>query len=620
MDEPTVVLDRVSYMYPRSPEPVLRDISLQIHHGEFLGLIGPTGAGKTTLCLALNGIVPQFYGGRFFGRATVAGLDTLDHPISQLARHVGAVFQDPETQLIATSVENEIAFALENLSVPREEIRARIPRVLAAVRLAGTERKHPHELSGGQKQRLAIAAALAMQPDLLVLDEPTSQLDPVGEQEVFAVVRELNRELGITILMASHAAEQMAEHADRIALLSRGELVTVGTPDEIYSRVDLLHQHHLRPPQVASTFTMAREAGAPVSCVPVRLEPGLKALDSLREACPIAPPEKLPGPPARSGPPLLSVQDLRHVYPDGTAALQGVSLDVRAGEYVLVIGQNGAGKTTLVKHFLKLLEPTEGIVTVGGVDTRQLTVSELARRIGYVAQNPDNQIFSNTVGDEVAFALVNLDYPREEVEARTVESLEAMGLLEVRDAHPLSLPKGDRARIVIAAILAMKPEVIIFDEPTTGQDYRGAKYILDVSRQLHQMGKTVVVITHHLYLMPEYAERVIVMGKGTILLDAPIREAYHQTDLLRSTFLSPPQAVLLAQHLARQGGGDYRLLTPAEVAACLAPPFIPPNGGERGGESGGDSLLPIPPTGGDTPPFLPPQRGGTEGGEKGGAP
>ena len=569
MNEPIAVLDKVSYMYPRSSAPVLRDISLGIRRGEFLGLIGPTGAGKTTLCLTLNGIVPQFYGGRFFGRATVAGLDTLDHPVSRLARHVGAVFQDPETQLIATSVENEIAFALENLCVPREEILERIPRALAAVRLEGAERKHPHELSGGQKQRLAIAAALAMQPDLLVLDEPTSQLDPVGEQEVFAVVRALNEELGVTILMASHAAEQMAEYADRVALLSHGELITIGTPDAIYSRIDLLHEHDLRPPQVASTFYVARKAGAPVASVPVRLEQALSALDSLRGECRVAVPSRLPEPPARSGAPLISVRDLKHTYPDGAKALRGVSLDVRAGEYVLIIGQNGAGKTTLVKHFLSLLEPTEGVVTVGGVDTRELAVSELARRIGYVAQNPDTQIFNTTVGDEVAFALRNLDYPREKVEARTVESLEDLGLLEVRDAHPLSLPKGDRARVVIAAILAMKPEIIIFDEPTTGQDYRGAKIILDVSRRLHRQGKTVIVITHHLYLMPEYAERVIVMGKGTILLDGPIREVYHRTELLRSTFLSPPQAVLLAQRLARQEGRDFRLLTPREVAGCF---------------------------------------------------
>jgi energy-coupling factor transporter ATP-binding protein EcfA2 len=210
-----------------------------------------------------------------------------------------------------------------------------------------------------------------------------------------------------------------------------------------------------------------------------------------------------------------------------------------------------------------------GTVKVGGVDTRNLTVSGMARRIGYIAQNPDNQIFSATVGDEVEFALRNLGYSKQEVEQRSTQCLQDMGLLEVRQEHPLSLPKGDRARVVIAAILAMKPEVLVFDEPTTGQDFRGARYILDVSRQLHQMGKTVIVITHHLYLMPDYAERVIVMGKGTILLDAALREAYHQTELLRSTFLSPPQAVLLAQQLHHEDGRDFKSLTPREVADCF---------------------------------------------------
>ncbi|MBN1261219.1 MAG: energy-coupling factor ABC transporter ATP-binding protein [Anaerolineae bacterium] len=566
-------LDAVSYWYPGGREPVLKDISLRVRRGEFLGLVGPTGAGKTTLCLALMGIVPQFYGGRFFGRATVAGLDTLEHPISALAKHVGIVFEDPETQLTATSIENEIAFALENLKVPREEIIARIPRVLEAVRLEGTEKKHPHELSGGQKQRLAIAAALALQPDLLILDEPTSQLDPLGSQEVFATVRELNEALGVTIVMASHAAEEMAEFTDRVALLAQGRLVKTGAPGEMYGDVEFLHEHALRPPQVAETFYMINNYGVGVAQIPVRLDAGIAQLSALKNehAVVIASATGLPTGRESTTPPLLSVQNLHHRYGDGAHALRGVSLEVREGEYVLIIGQNGAGKSTLVKHFLKLLEPTEGKVLVSGTDTRELTVSGLARRIGYVAQNPDNQIFNTTVGDEVAFALKNLGHSAEEVEARTVESLEAMGLLEVRERHPLALPKGDRARVVIAAILAMKPEIIIFDEPTTGQDYRGAKYILEISRKLHEMGKTVIVITHHLYLMPDYAERVIVMGKGTKLLDAPIRQAFHDIDLLASTYLAPPQAVFLAQSLREDDLGEAcLLLTPKEVAAHVA--------------------------------------------------
>ena len=566
---PLVTLDNVSYIYPRAEKPALHDITLTIGKGEFLGLIGPTGAGKTTLCLSLSGIVPQFYGGRFFGHIAVAGLDTLTHPVSHLARHVGAVFEDPETQLTATSVENEIAFALENLNVPRDEMLVRIPRALEAARLEGTAKKHPRELSGGQKQRLAIAAALAVQPDILVLDEPTSQLDPMGAQEVFATVRELNKTLGITVVMAGHAAEELAEYADRLALLVDGALVAVGTPDDLYAQVERLESYHVRPPQVAQTFARVRQAGVAVPVIPVRLEEGIMALKAAAQSYPVHAPPISPTTTVKQGTPLLSVRNLTHVYGDGTPALRDVSLDVRAGEYLLIVGQNGAGKSTLAKHFLRLLLPTSGAVLVDGADTRDLTTSALARRIGYVAQNPDNQIFNATVEAEVAFALKNLAYPPEEIWARTEESLTALGLLEHRAAHPLALPKGDRARVVIAAILAMRPDVVIFDEPTTGQDYRGARAILNISQQLHAAGKTVIVITHHLYLMPDYAERVVVMGKGTLLLDAPIRAAYHAVDVLASTYITPPQAVLLARALAEEHQADFPLLTPAEVAACF---------------------------------------------------
>lgn len=569
MAEIISTLEDVSYKYPRSREFVLSEICLEIHRGEFLGIIGPTGAGKTTLCNALNGIVPQFYGGRFFGRITTAGMDTLEHPISVMANHVGQVFEDPETQLISTSVENEIAFALENLKVPREEIIRRIPQVLEAVRLEGSELKHPHELSGGQKQRLAIAAAMAVQPDLLVLDEPTSQLDPIGGEEVFQTAYELNQELGMTIVMASHSAEEVATYASRIVMLSHGKIMAVGTPDEIYSQIELLEENSLRPPQVARTFFSIQQYGVEVSEIPVRMKDAEEFLPDLaKEAS--NPDFAIPAGEEKRGEPLIAVEDLSHIYPDGTKALGGVSLEIKEGEYVLIIGQNGAGKSTLVKHFLKLLEPTEGVVRIGGTSSTDLSVSELARRIGYVAQNPDNQIFSTSVGDEIGFALRNLDYSEEEVETRTVESLEAMGLMDVRDEHPLALPKGDRARVVIGAILAMKPEIIIFDEPTTGQDYLGASYILEISRKLHQMGKTVIVITHHLYLMPDYAERVVVMGKGTILLDEDIRTAYHSTDILESTYLTPPQAVHLSQKLQSLIGDFPALLTPAEIADYYA--------------------------------------------------
>ncbi|MBN2006653.1 MAG: ATP-binding cassette domain-containing protein [Anaerolineae bacterium] len=589
--------DRVSYLYPHAETFALKDVSLDIRRGEFLGLIGPTGAGKTTLCLACNGITPQSFGGRFFGHVTVLGLDTLEHPISHLARRVGMVFEDPETQLTATSVENEVAFALENLCVPREEIRARIPRVLAAVRLDGLESRHPHELSGGQKQRLAIAAALAVEPALLVLDEPTAQLDPAGAREVFDVVRELNRVLGMTVLLASHAAEALAEHADRVALLAGGMLRRVGTPGEIYGDVALLEAHRVRPPQVTRTFYLiarrqtarrltarrgldgdasvrqTRDFGTSSDfwtrmtqmTLPVCLDDGLARMPALRPFARFVEPPVSEIPPAVA--PLIAVRNLTYRYEGCAPALNDITLDIHAGEYVLLVGQNGAGKSTLARHFVGLLRPGQGAVHVNGRDTREWALSDLASRIGYVAQNPDHQLFCATVAEEVAFALQYRGYAHGEIAARTAASLEAMGLAAYGARHPLSLPRGDRARVVIAAILAMQPEALIFDEPTTGQDADGAQRILDVSRELHRQGKTIVVITHHLHLAPA-AARVIVMGRGVVLRDAPARHAFHDVATLRQTYLEPPQAVWLAQALfpERDGGG---LLTPEEIAQCL---------------------------------------------------
>jgi energy-coupling factor transporter ATP-binding protein EcfA2 len=537
-------------------------------------LIGATGAGKTTLCLAFNGIVPQFFGGRFFGQVSIAGLDTIDHPISQFARYVGLVFEDPETQLVTTSVENEIAFALENLKIPREIIFERIQNALSIVRLEGLEKKHPHELSGGQKQRLAIASTVAMQPELLVMDEPTAQLDPAGTDEVFSTIQALNKDLGMTIVIASHAAEEMAAYADRIALLSNGELIALGTPDDIYADIETLTKNHLRPPQVTSTFFEIRQSGLKVPKLPVRMQDASPMLDTLSKISIKEPPNfsKLPD---KKGESIFSVDSLSYVYPDGQKALSDITLDIKEGEYVLIIGQNGAGKSTLVKHFVNLLQPTSGSFKFKGTNTKNLSVSDLANRIGYIGQNPDNQIFNTTVLAEIAFALKNLDYEPVEIERRTLESLESMDLIEVKDRHPLSLPKGERARIIIGAILAMKPEAYIFDEPTTGQDYLNAKRILDITRDLHQKKKTIIVVTHHLYLMPNYAQRVIVLGNGTILLDTDIRTAFHQTKTLNNTFLKPPQAVQISQEIQKRNPKFPPLLTPEEIAYVLSDNGIP---------------------------------------------
>jgi len=566
-----IVISDLSYRYPASDQLVLKEINLQVRRGEFIGIVGPTGSGKTTLCLALNGVVPHFYGGEFFGSITVAGLDTVQNPSYELAQHVGMVFQDPEIQLTAPTVAAEIAFALENVSTPAEEIMQRIPAALKALRLEGMEGRHPHQLSGGQKQRLAIASALALQPEVLVLDEPTSQLDPVGADEVFSVVRELNRTHGVTIILVSHASEEVAEYTDRVVLLANGQILAGAPPRQFFQNVSLLREHDVRLPDVTETFDRIFRQTSPRPELPVTLEDALTGFAELhtRPALP-ATIDSDGAALSEGGEVVLQTRDLYFRYENGTEAIRGINLDIRRGEYAAIVGQNGAGKSTLVRHFMHLLTATRGSVNVLGKDVNTYAVSELAQQIGFISQNPDNQIFSDTVEREVAFALVNLRFDKAEVKARVGEALHEMNLEWAADRHPLTLSKGDRSRIVIAAILAMRPEILIFDEPTTGQDYRGARAILDLTRLLHRAGRTLIVITHHLYLLPGYAQRLVVMGQGQVLLDAPLREAFYQTAKLRETYLYPPQVVQLAAAIQPPEGPPLRPITAEEMAATLA--------------------------------------------------
>ncbi len=639
MHEFIIELDSLSYYYPRAERPALRNVTLTVRRGEFLGVIGPSGAGKSTLCLALSGLIPQSLGGRFFGSVRIAGLDTVTTPLTQLARLVGLVFEDPELQLLATTVEGEVVFALENLALPLPEMRARVHEALAQVGLSGLERRAPQSLSGGQKQRLAIAVALALRPPVLVLDEPTAQLDPQGAEEVFAALRALHQR-GLTIVVASHAAEALAASAQRLALLDEGALVALGTPTELYGYPERVQRHRVRAPQVAQVYAACGWRPAPVCWTEVlarpdraghayasEAAPGIAAVTasmpeqadraghaSASEAAPgiaavtastpeqadraghASAPEVAPGIAAvtasmpeqaealaRPGfawrapapqaeplpaagpfpPPLLTLDDVSFVYPNGTIALQGVSLQVRRGEFVALLGANGAGKTTLVRLVMGLLRPTQGCVRWEGQATAAWSVSEMARRIGYVAQQPERQLFGLSVEEEIAFALRYRGLAPAEVTARVEEALRRFDLWSVRDRLPLALPRGERARVALAAMLALRPQMLVLDEPTVGQDEAGARAILEVVRSLHAAGMTVVLVTHHVHLLPGYAQRAVVLQQGRVVLDAPLRAVLHAETELRACGLQPPQVVLMA----RAWGLDA--LTPEELAALV---------------------------------------------------
>lgn len=541
-------------------EAVLHDINLTVAEGEFLAIEGPTGSGKTTLCLALNGIIPHATPGVFRGDVFVAGRNTKRVTVPDLARDVGVVYQDPESQLFGLSVEEDIAFGLENLGVPRSTMLERVQWALAVTDLAGLERKAPSSLSGGQKQRLAIAGVLAMRPRVMVLDEPTAELDPIGKQEILRVVRKLCEEFGLTVILVEHECEFIAEFADRVALLSDGRILSVAPPADTYTWLTAHPEVPVRAPQV-SMLTRRLEAlgessdGNTASSIMVATR--LEQMQAQLEAA--LPEGQAPPGPARdlvtsqSGPPLVAVEAVTLTYPDGTRALRGVSTDIHRGEFVALVGQNGSGKTTLARLINGLLRPTQGRVVLESSDIRGRSVAELSSAIGYVFQNPDHQLFADSVEAELRYGLTNHAVPEVEQEERIVEALRLCGIERLRNEHPLFTSRGERQLIAVASVVAMRPRVIVFDEPTTGLDERYHRLIVELLATLHAAGHTLIVISHDMRLVAENARRTLVLHQGLLLLDGPTAEVFDQVEILRRTEISPTQITQLSQGLSSRG-------------------------------------------------------------------
>jgi cobalt transport protein ATP-binding subunit len=558
--ETPISVKNVTYTYPEQDTPALKDVNLDVNQGEYVVVMGRNGAGKTTLCILLNGVIPNVLGGKMRGRTEVMGLDTRRHHVYEMAQYVGMVLQDPEAQLFTSNVRSEAAFAAENLGVPREEMVERIEWALEVVRLQEMVKRAPSHLSGGQKQRLAIAAGLVMRPSVLVLDEPTSQLDPIGAQEVFAVLRDLNQDLDMTIVLSTHKSEHAARYADRIVVLDEGRIVAQGTPQEIFSQVELLDRIYVQVPAVTRVeWDLDKALGKDRAEKGVLLEDTQSSLSKLLDERGIARQSiavSTPPPPTPPAPeePTIAFKDVSFQYP-GTDqnALDGISISVGKGEFVGIVGQNGAGKTTLVKHIIGLLKPTSGQIIADGKDVAKESVEDMARTVGLVLQNPDAQLFAMSAAEEVAFGCTNLGLPPEEVAQRVDRALAATGLEEFREAYPFNLSFGDRRKLSVAAVVSMEPQVLIFDEPTTGQDFKGRRDLADIARRLNEMGRTVLMVTHDMDLIAEYTHRLIVMGNGRVLLDGPTAEVFQEVETLAETFITPPQVTQLAQALAGYG-------------------------------------------------------------------
>jgi len=543
----------------------LRNLNLTAHQGEFVVVLGANGAGKSTLCYVLSGIVPHIYGGRRRGYVSVAGLDPWDEPLYVTAQRCGVLMQDPEVQLFMPTLKAELAFGPANLGVPRDEVLRRSQAALALVRLEGLEEHNPRDLSGGQKQRAALAAVLTMNPRVLILDEPTSQLDPLGRWEVVEAIERLKRKGDLTIVMTTHDTEEILHLADQVLVLERGEAVLQGTPSEVFAQAGRLEEAGVKTPAlilVQSKLLRSDQDEIASS------EKGLinftlpEVADQIRDAVEEgrlairARPSLRPAPAVADAPTILETRHLTVEYPGppSVVALRDVSIQIRQGEFVGIVGQNGSGKSTLVKCFVGLLRPKVGEVLFKGESLRGFSVGEMARRVGLVLQNPDYQLFTASCRDEIRFGLQNVGVPAEEMEQRIEEALRLVGLSEEADLFPFRLSFGDRRKLAVAATMALAPEVLIMDEPTTAQDHRGRYQLAELAKRFHQERQgTVLMITHDVDLIARYAHRLIVLYEGQVLLDDPTAEVFTQVEELKKSFVVPPVAAQLAAELALLG-------------------------------------------------------------------
>ena len=545
------------FRYDGSDRHQLQAVRFAVRPGERVAVMGATGAGKTTLAMSLNGLVPHHHDGEVTGDLVVLGSSVPDSTINELVRRVGLVMQDPESQITGRTVLEDAAVGPANLGLDREAVLARARDALGRVGLAELEERDTGHLSGGQQQRLAIAGILAMAPQLLVLDEPTSELDPAGAERVFEVIRSVSGDDGRTVVLVEHAPELVAEWADRLLVLVEGRLVYDGVPAGFFSAPELVDAAALRQPGAAAVVSALRDADLLPSealahpllqdgLVPVSVA---AAVDLLRRHVPVTARARAVDaepPPADDRPVVLRAVDLEHRYPSGVLALDGVSVDVRHGDFVALLGSNGAGKTTFARHLNGLLRPTGGTVEVYGRPTAGRPLHELATEVGYVFQNPDHQIFATSVFDEVAFGLRNQGRAEDDVAERVRNVVAQVGMTEHLHTHPYRLGKGQRQRLAVASVLALQPDILVIDEPTTGQDWAGSLAMMELVRSLNGAGHTIVMITHDMALAARYARRALVFDGGRVAADRPVRDLFVDGDLLRRAQLRPPQVTELA--------------------------------------------------------------------------
>jgi len=544
-----IEFQNLTFTYEGADQPALKDIDLTISPGEIILITGPAGSGKTTLCCCINGLVPHFHEGDLIGDVLVREHNTRRSRVGGLASLVGMVFQDPESQLVTNSVADEVAFGPENFGVPREEINQRVADALRDTRLEGYDEREPHTLSGGEQQACVIAAVYAMQPEIYVMDEPLANLDPEGKAKVLRVVVELAKQRGKTLVLVEHALEEVLPLVDRVIVVNKGQIVRDGPVEEILEAGDIPFVF-TRPPVV--------RLGEKYGLTPLPLSSqdfyekfqARYNLDNIQW-------EDSSQNDFKVGIQVIKIEDISFSYDKNATnqaeALRNISLSVSAGEMVAILGRNGSGKTTLVRHIIGLLQPDAGKVVVLNKDVAMTPTYELARDVGFCFQNPNHQIVSFNVRDEIIFGLKAHGIDPGEFDSRIQESLEFVNMLDYIDTEVFDLGIGQKKRITLASVLSLRPEILIVDEPTTGQDPRMALEIFEIIKRLNDSGTTVLIITHQIDYAAAYAKRAVVLDGGRIKFDGAIKDLLVDQDLMQASALEMPQTTRLASLMSRHG-------------------------------------------------------------------
>lgn len=562
--QPVIEIEHLSFAYPayegEEARDVLRDVNLTVYEGEFIALLGHNGSGKSTLARLLNAqLLPRK------GAIRILGMDTADEKsLWDIRAHCGMVFQNPDNQMVASIVEEDVAFGPENLGIPNPELRERVDAALELVDMTAFKRREPYKLSGGQKQRVAIAGVLAMLPECIILDEPTAMLDPIGRREIIDTILRLNREAHKTILLITHNMEEAVE-ADRIVVLDEGQIALQGTPREVFRDVETMRALELDVPQVTEVAHVLQQRGLPLRDDVLTISECVEQLMALPAGAAVATPAAvtLEREPAADGAHDMVFREMSFYYGYGTKhpvkALDHINLRIHEHEYIGLIGHTGSGKSTLVQHMNGLNLPQEGTLTVGDITTTapQANLRALRQQVGLVFQYPEDQLFEETIYKDIAFGPKNLKLSEEEIEARVRWAMASVGLdyETKKDKSPFELSGGQKRRVAIAGVLALKPRYLVLDEPTAGLDPQGRNEILSTIRALYDANPelTIVLVTHSMEDIAEQANRILVVDRGHIVMDGTPHEIFHRRAELEEINLSVPQVTQLMQDLKQKG-------------------------------------------------------------------